>query len=172
LQNVAVEIKRAFAQPCQIDHGAQASADQALDFHAAAVNFTATVARLARVRTTGQHAIFRCQPTLAAADQEMRHRLFYRASTQDGCLPHPHQHAAGRMARITPAKAEGTQFIRTTAIGTHGSTAWKLYSDSVKSHLRSAFWACIRFPACWKTILRSPSRTSSVTSSPRWAGTQ
>jgi len=36
----------------------------------------------------------------------------------------------------------------------------------------TAFCACKRFSAWSKTMLRSPSRTSSVISSPRWAGRQ
>ena len=35
-----------------------------------------------------------------------------------------------------------------------------------------AFWACIRFSACWKTTELSASRTSSVHSKPRSAGKQ
>jgi len=36
----------------------------------------------------------------------------------------------------------------------------------------SAFWACRRFSACCQTALAGPSITSSVISSPRWAGRQ
>ena len=44
--------------------------------------------------------------------------------------------------------------------------------DYFSSHSSTAFWACMRLPACWKTALAGPSITSSVISSPRCAGRQ
>ena len=41
-----------------------------------------------------------------------------------------------------------------------------------KSQARMPFCTCMRLAACWTTTLCGPSITSSVTSSPRWAGRQ
>jgi hypothetical protein len=47
-------------------------------------------------------------------------------------------------------------------IAVQGRSSWR----------RSAFWACRRFSASWKTRERGPSMTAAVTSSPRCAGRQ
>src|SRR5262249_49615278 len=58
LQNIAVDPERAFGQLCQVHHGTEAAADEALDLDAAAVDLAAPVARLAAAGAAGQHAVF------------------------------------------------------------------------------------------------------------------
>src|SRR5262249_9138126 len=75
-QDVAVDPEGAFADLGQVDDGAEAAADESLDFDAAAIDPAAAVARLARGRAAGEHSVFGGEPALAGADQERRHRRF------------------------------------------------------------------------------------------------
>src|SRR5262249_54962631 len=114
-------------------------------------------------------------PAFASAHQKRRHAQFNAARTEYGSPAHAHQDTAGSQTGITAAEGQGTKFIGLAAVQTHGgvlSAPERHQASPANSHSNRAFWACSRLPACWKTMLRSPSRTSLVTSSPRWAGRQ
>ncbi len=79
LDDVAVDRDLALAERCQIDHGAQRAADQALDFlGAAALLAGGCFARHALAGGARQHAVFGRHPALAGVAQPWR-RLFLKA---------------------------------------------------------------------------------------------
>src|SRR6185437_12739369 len=57
-------------------------------------------------------------------------------------------------------------------ISTSPASRARLFATYPKHHVSTAFCACRRFSASSKTTLCGPSITSSLTSSPRWAGRQ
>src|SRR5205823_4374083 len=110
---------------------------------------------------------FGAEPTLAFASKERGNRFVDAAGAQDRGAAHVDEDAAGGVARIATLEGERTQLVGGPAVVTH--TNLRSYFSN---HCNSAFCACMRLPACWKTTLRSPSSASLVTSSPRWAGGQ
>ncbi len=73
----------ALAEAGEIDHGAQAAADQALDFLGAAALLAAGgLAVGAGMGGARQHAVFRRDPALAGIAQEGRHPLLHRSGAE------------------------------------------------------------------------------------------
>src|SRR5262249_8244375 len=102
---------------------------------------------------------------LAGAFEERRHRGLDAAGAGDGGAAHADLDAARRSADEPALEGEGAELVVAALVRAHGG-------HSFSSHSRTAFCACSRLPACGKARQRGPSRTSSVISSPRWAGRQ
>src|SRR5262249_46722060 len=99
--------------------GAEAAADQPLDFDRAAVHLAAAVAGLAAAGAAGQHAVLGGEPALAGADEERRHGQLDAAGAKDGGLAHLDEDAAGRLPGVAATKFQRAELVGLAAVVTH-----------------------------------------------------
>ena len=107
---------------------------------------------------------------LPRADEERRHALLDGAGAEDHRLAGVHEDAARGLPREAALEAQGAELVGAAVVVAHAiSEAIGLNAGSIRteirsltrtahwsciSHTSSAFCACIRLPACWKTTLR------------------
>jgi hypothetical protein len=117
LQHVAVDQDAALAQGGQVEHAAQAAADQALDLlRAPALLATGGLAVAPGVGGARQHAVLGRHPALAAATLVRRHLLFHRGRAQHLGVAEAHQHRALGMAGEATLERDRAQGIVCAAI--------------------------------------------------------
>ena len=122
LDHVAVDVQRARAELFEIEHRAQRAADQTLDFLGAAGLFAArSFAIVAGVGRARQHAVFGCEPALAAVAQETGHRLGDARRADHFGVAEFDQHRALRMLRVVARDAHVAQLI---GAGGRWGVAW------------------------------------------------
>jgi len=121
LQHVAVEGQRAVREGGEVEGGAQAAADQALDLGGAAGGLSLVdLARAAGVRGPRQHGVLGGQPAAAAVLHERRHPVVDARRHQDAGLAELDEHRAFgefESARLQAERAEG---VDGTAAGSAG----------------------------------------------------
>ncbi|MNV73049.1 hypothetical protein D3C71_1661790 [compost metagenome] len=102
----------AFTQCAHVEHGAQAAADQALDFlRAAALLAARGFAVTARMRRARQHAVFRRDPAFALALQKRRYFFQHAGGAQHVRVARLHQYRPFGVAREAALQAERPQFV-------------------------------------------------------------
>ena len=111
LNHVAVDVDRALAQPGQVARGAERAADEPLNLHAAPVLLHA-VPGLALGRGSGQHGVFRREPSGALALQERRNALLHRRGADHPRPAALHQHRAGRHFRVIRDQSNLSERVR------------------------------------------------------------
>ena len=112
LDHVAVQHHLPLAQSLQIDHGAQAAADQALDLLGPArLLARRSLAATAGVGGSGQHAVFGGDPALALAAHPAGNALLDRGRHQHLGVAEGDQARAFRIAVDAGLDGHGTQLV-------------------------------------------------------------
>src|SRR6185437_13321590 len=122
LEHVAIDADLALAEGREVDDGAQAAADEALDFlGAAALPATRRLAVGARMGRARQHAIFGGDPAAPGVTQEGRHFLLDRGGAQDMSVAEAGEAGSLGVFGKTRLEADRAQFVRgTTGRARHG----------------------------------------------------
>src|SRR5690606_5349510 len=116
LDDVAVDVQRALPQALQVEYGAQAASDQALDLLGAAALLAARRfaigARMGRAR---QHAVFGRHPAPRPALQDWRRRVQDAGVAQHVRGAHADKHGAFGMAGESGQEFNGTALVGAAA---------------------------------------------------------
>ncbi len=128
LDYVAVNLDSAFTELLQINHGAQAAPDQALDFLCApGLLALGRFAPHALAGGTRQHAVFGGDPAFAAALLVRRHFLFDTGGADDFGVAALDQHRAFGVFGVAAGDAYFTQLVGLSGTGAHEKYLLKNY---------------------------------------------
>ena len=125
-KNIAIDPHGARPEFFQIDHRAQRSPDQSLNFRAASIESSfRDVARFSRRGRVGQHRILGRQPAAGHAllFHPARHHFLDHHSADDASVAHRHQHRAARVRRDVQLEGDRANLIRRAAVGVRAAFA-------------------------------------------------
>ena len=120
LDDVAVDGDLPLAERLEIDHGAQAAADQALNFNGAAVLLAGRgLAPRALERGARQHAVFGGDPAARLALEPGRQAVLERRGDQHMGVAEFHEARAFRVFHHAALERDGAQFVGLSAARPH-----------------------------------------------------
>lgn len=118
LNDIAVQRDLALAQRFEIDHGAQAAADQPLDFlGSAGLLATGRLAAHSVVRRARQHAVFGRDPAAILVAQPGRHTFINRGRAEHAGIAKANQHRAFGVFGEMAGEGDLTQLVGCAATG-------------------------------------------------------
>ncbi len=113
-KHVAVERDGLFAQPVEVDDGAQRPADEPLDLlRAAALAPACGLARGASVRGAREHAVLGSDPAGAGATEEARHARLDAGGAEDAGVANGDQRGALGVTQHTGLDRDWTKCVGT-----------------------------------------------------------
>jgi hypothetical protein len=120
LEDVAVDPKGVFAELAEVEHGAQGTTDEALDFDGAAIEFAARdVALFALVRAVREEGVFGREPTAGNAllFHPRRHLGLDGGGADDAGVAVGDEHRTGGVGRDAGFEGDGAELVGFAAVG-------------------------------------------------------
>ena len=141
------------AERIAVDHGAQAAADEALDFErAAALRAARRLARCAAVRGARQHAVLGCHPALALALEKRRHLRLDRGRAEHARVAELGEHGALGMPCEVRRQLHVAHFVVAPTAWPHTHSIRPKDSRSLPAHAL-AIGGRPRYAPCQRTAV-------------------